>query len=412
MSAQSKPPHSVVLFVTDGLRYGSVTPDAAPNLAKLRDGGVNFANSHSLFPTFTTANASAFATGHYLGDTGDYSNSIYVKTPIKALKGSVTPFIEHDGVLGELDQQSGGDYLNEETILKAARAQGFSTAAIGKLGPVLIFDHTERSGGQTIIFDDATGTTGVPLSEEVQDALKAAGLDTKPTARGDNGKVGDTKTPGTTVANVQQQKYFIDVTTKVVLPMFKDRNKPFVLVYWSRDPDGTQHNQGDSLLKLTPGINGPTSLAAIRNVDDNLAQLRKALDDLGLSATTDIMVAADHGFSTISKESKTSPSAKMSYARDHAREGLLPSGFLAIDIAKALSLPLFDPDNENSRRRRQCPSTSRQRPDRQGRRQARRGGGGQRRLQSDLHPEQGPPARRARDRISADAGLHQRAVCR
>jgi len=34
------------------------------------------------------------------------------------------------------------------------------------------------------------------------------------------------------------------------------RNKPFVLVFWSRDPDGTQHNHGDSS-HLTPGINGP-----------------------------------------------------------------------------------------------------------------------------------------------------------
>jgi len=44
-----------------------------------------------------------------------------------------------------------------------------------------------------------------------------------------------------------------------------------VLVYWSRDPDGTQHGQGDSLNELTPGINGPTSRAAIRNADDNLS---------------------------------------------------------------------------------------------------------------------------------------------
>jgi len=29
-----------------------------------------------------------------------------------------------------------------------------------------------------------------------------------------------------------------------------------VLVFWSRDPDGTQHNQGDSLNQLVPGING------------------------------------------------------------------------------------------------------------------------------------------------------------
>jgi len=42
---------------------------------------------------------------------------------------------------------------------------------------------------------------------------------------------------------------------------------------------------------LTPGINGPTSLASIKNADNNLAQLRKALDDLGLAATTNVMIA-------------------------------------------------------------------------------------------------------------------------
>ena len=133
--------------------------------------------------------------------------------------------------------------------------------------------------------------------------------------------------------------------------MFKARNKPFVLVFWSRDPDGSQHNQGDSLNTITPGINGPTSMAGIKNADDNLAQLRKALDELGLAATTNIIVSADHGFSTISKESKTSPSAKVSY--DDTPKDFLPMGFLALDLAKALDLPLFDPNDKNARRRRQ-----------------------------------------------------------
>jgi len=117
-------------------------------------------------------------------------------------------------------------------------------------------------------------------------------------------------------------------------------------VFWSRDPDGSQHNQGDSLNTLTPGINGPTSLASIKNANNNLAELRKALDDLGLTATTNIMIAADHGFSTISKESKTSPAAKASYA--DTPSGFLPMGFLAIDLAKALNLPLFDPNDKNA----------------------------------------------------------------
>jgi hypothetical protein len=174
----------------------------------------------------------------------------------------------------------------------------------------------------------------------------SVGLPVATPARGDNGKAGDFKTPGTTVANLVQQNYFADVAAKVVLPMFKARNKPFVLVYWSRDPDGTQHGQGDSLNVLTPGIDGPTSLAAIKNADGNLKRLRDALGDLGLAGTTDIIVSADHGFSTIAKQSETSAAAKATYADVPA--GFLPPGFLAIDLAKGLGLPFYDPDSQNA----------------------------------------------------------------
>ena len=64
-----------VVFVADGLRAGVVNVQTAPNLAAVRERGVAFANSHALFPTFTTSNASAMATGQYLGDTGDFSNT-------------------------------------------------------------------------------------------------------------------------------------------------------------------------------------------------------------------------------------------------------------------------------------------------------------------------------------------------
>src|SRR6202047_637431 len=349
--AQGSTEHNVILFVPDGLRGRIVTSETAPAMAAVRDRGVNFKNSHSLFPTFTTANASAMATGHYLGDTGDFSNTIYTGYPVGPADGTVTPFPEADPVILDADEHFGGDYLNEETVLKMARAKGFSTAALGKLGPTLIFDHTDKIGADgthSIVIDDATGgKNGVPLSEEMKADLTKAGLPLAPPSRGDNGKAGDAKTPGTLVPNTAQQAYFADVTTKVVLPMFKARNKPFLLVFWSRDPDGSQHNTGDSLNNVTPGINGPTSLAGIRNADNNLAQLRKALDDLGLAATTNIIIASDHGFSTISKESKTSPAAKISY--DDTPNGFLPMGFLAIDLAKALDLPLFDPNDKNAR---------------------------------------------------------------
>jgi type I phosphodiesterase/nucleotide pyrophosphatase len=348
--AQNNTPRNLILFVPDGLRALKVTPETAPAMAEVRDKGVNFKNPHSLFPTFTMANASGMATGHYLGDTGTFSNTIFTNYPVAAADGTVVPFIENDSVLGDIDEHFGGNYLDEQTILKLARDKGFSTAAIGKVGPTFVFDHTDKpaaAGLHSIVIDDSTGgKTGVALSDEMKAALEKASLPLVAPSRGDNGKAGDAKTPGTTVANVVQQGYFADVAAKVVLPMFKARNKPFVLVFWSRDPDGSQHNQGDSLNTLTPGINGPTSLASIKNADNNLAQLRKALDDLGLTASTNIMIAADHGFSTISKESKTSPAAKASYG--DTPSGFLPMGFLAIDLAKALNLPLFDPNDKNA----------------------------------------------------------------
>jgi arylsulfatase A-like enzyme len=346
--AQEKRPNNVILFVPDGMRASKVSPALTPAMAAVRDQGVNFKNSHSLMPTFTTANASAMATGHYLGDTSDFSNTLYVGFPVKSLNNSVTPFVENDGVIAEIDDHFDDNYLNEETILRLARAKGYGAAAIGKLGPTWIFDHTARTGTHTIIFDDSTGKPeGVPLSEEVRKALTAAGLPLATPGRGPNGSAGDAEKPGTTEANIGQQTYFADVAAKVVLPMLKARKQPFVMVYWSRDPDGSQHNQGDSHLKHVPGINGPTADAGIRNADDNLKRLRDTLTELGLADTTNIVIAADHGFSTISKQSSTSPAAKPDYKG--VPKGFLPQGFVALDLAKALGLPLFETFGEKKR---------------------------------------------------------------
>ena len=347
-AAAADRPHNVVLFVPDGLRAAMVSAETAPAMAALRDRGVDFRNPHSLFPTFTMPNASAMATGHYLGDTGQYGNMLYAGFPVPGAGDSLTPFLESDPVLGDVDEHFAGNYLDEVTLLEAAREQGYGTATIGKLGPALLFDHTDRSGEPTTVIDDSTGSpAGIPLAKPVADALAAAGLPLQAPSRGDNHKAGNATTPGTSSANVEQQDYFADAATKVVLPMLKAKDRPFILVFWSRDPDGTQHNQGDSLNALTPGINGPTSLAAIRNADNDLAKIQAALAALGLAETTDIVVAADHGFSTISKESKTSPAARAFYP--DVPPGFLPPGFLALDLAASLGLPLFDPDDKNAR---------------------------------------------------------------
>lgn len=335
--------HNVLLFVADGLRPGMINDQNAPAMAALMRQGVRFANTHSLFPTFTTANASAMATGHKLGDTGDFSNTIDTGFEVPGAGKSLTPFLENDPVLGDVDEHFSGDYLNQETVMRAAREAGLSTATIGKLGPALIFDHQERSGQQTIVVDDSTGRPGgIPLGSEMQNRVQAAELGVQAPTRGPNAPAGTFDKPGTLAANVEQQDWFVRVTTEAVLPLFKERGKPFMLVFWSRDPDGTQHNQGDSLGRLVPGINGPTSLAAIRNADRDLAALLAALKAQGLDAATDVILTSDHGFSTISKESATSFAATQSYTE--VLKGLLPPGFVAVDLAHVLNMPLLDPD--------------------------------------------------------------------
>src|SRR6266705_1037517 len=188
---------NVVIFVFDGLRAGSVNATDAPTMDWIRNHGVNFVNSHSLFPTFTTANASAIATGHYLGDTGDFSNTFYIGHPVFLTRnfgrapGTYSPYIENDSVLSDLDSAFNGNYLNEETLLSAARQQGFNTAAVGKMGPTAIQDVSQLNpvGGkfttpQTVIIDDGTGTAdGVPLDPQISATLLKAGLPTATPAR-------------------------------------------------------------------------------------------------------------------------------------------------------------------------------------------------------------------------------------
>ena len=194
--AEAQTQRNVVLFIPDGLRPGVVTPETAPTFARVRDQGVNFANSHAQFPTLTMPNAAAMASGHYTGDSGPFGNTIYTGFGLPSTGGNIDPMIENDAMIGDLNDYYAGNFLNEEVILAAARRTGYVTAAIGKVGPVLMFDVTERSGAQTIIVDDMTGRPGgIPLSAELAAALKEAGLALQAPARGENGKTGTGKLP-------------------------------------------------------------------------------------------------------------------------------------------------------------------------------------------------------------------------
>ena len=359
---------NAIIFVADGLRHGSVNPIDTPALYRVRTEGVHFANSHAVFPTQTMPNAAAIATGHYPADTGQFANQLYIAHPLFLTgnlgqsRGTPAPDVEDPFVLADINDYYGGNYLREASLLAYARSYGYNTATLGKTGPAAAQDLTEVTpirGSMrepvTIILEGATGTPrSVPVAPETVALLKAAGLRPAPPAR--NQPTGSNTVPGSLSANVDDQQWLADAATKAILPAFAKSGEPFVLVYWSGDPDYTQHAHGDSLNRLTPGINGPTSKLAVQNADRNLAQILDYLDaNPDVRDNTNLFVTSDHGFSTASRRdvdasgrATRSYSAGIRYRDETGRlevnEGFLPPGFLAIDLARALNLPLYDPE--------------------------------------------------------------------
>lgn len=345
---------NAIIFVADGLRHGSVNPIDTPALYRVRTEGVYFANSHSVFPSQTMPNAAAIATGHYPGDTGQFANQLYIAYPLFQTgnmgqrPGTIVPDVEDPFVLADMNDHFGGNYLREASLLAYARSYGYNTAAVGKTGPAAAQDLSEVSAVRgtmreptTIILEGATGSArAVPVAADVVALLKKAGLPPAPPARTQSSTAAK-------AANVEHQQWFADAATKAILPAFTRQPEPFVLVYWSGDPDHTQHAQVDSVNRLTPGINGPTAKAAIQNADRNLQQILDYLDtNPAVRENTNVFVTSDHGFSTVSKRDvDASGRATRSYSAT-LNDGFLPVGFLAIDLAHELKLPLYDPEDQ------------------------------------------------------------------
>lgn len=327
---------NVVLFIADGLRYDSVTPDIAPTLWKLRHDGVDFTNSHALYPTVTTANASAIATGHYLGDTGDYGNTLFVDFPVPCRQGVTVTFLESDCVLTDMKAHFQDGYMGPASLAETARAANLDTFVFGKTGPAAIQDMDALNGHGLLIDEftnrptnpDGTPTKGPILKGEIATSVQAA--------------TGLGASPGPSIPAIVQEAY----QTSAVDALLSNRTdaghgkRPFVLVFWSRDPDYSQHNATDSEGKLVPGINGVAQRRAIANADSALKAILDSLKRRGLDKDTDIFVTADHGFVTVAKgipdaSGDTPPTS-------------LPQGFLVYDIADWLQEKVFDPDRANA----------------------------------------------------------------
>jgi hypothetical protein len=127
-----------LVVVLDGLRPDSITAEETPNLWRLRHEGIDFTNSHAVFPTVTRVNAAAIATGAYPGRSGMLGNSIYIPAvdPNRAFPNS-----ERENLL-RLDEVTGGNILLVKSLAEilAERGKRLAVVSSGSTGGALLLN--------------------------------------------------------------------------------------------------------------------------------------------------------------------------------------------------------------------------------------------------------------------------------
>ena len=270
------------------------------------------------------------ATGHMLGDTGNFSNTIYTGFQVPSVNKTVTPFLESDPVLGDVDEHFSGNFLNEATILQTRPRPGLQHRRDRQGRPDLDLrshrphrhaDHHRRRRDRQSQRHSAVGRDG----RAPQGGKPAACAAAAPGACANYA--------GTTVANVVQQDYFAAVVTRAILPDVQRARQAVrfgVLVARSRRHPAL--SRATASIRSSPGINGPTSLAAIRNADDDLARIRAALGELGLLRRRPTSSSSPiTAFRRSPRKARPARRRGRKFADTPA--GHLPLGFVALDLA-------------------------------------------------------------------------------
>ena len=298
----------VIIFVWDGLRTDDVTPENMPHYFALARSGVVFADHHAVYPTFTMMNSASIATGTYPGVHGFYGNVVYAPNARgKNAKGvdidfSAPAFIEDFGVVEAVRESYQGELTLVATMLQAAQAQGLSTAAIGKFGAAFIQDYKrggiilDEDAAMPLSFAKELQQAGYALPRNTTNAYDAGALalandNGDPTAPIAIAKLNDGQTANpldrTGALSRRGFTYLTDVFVNDILP----NKKPDLTVFWSKEPDATNHAYG-------PGTYN--SIDATKLNDEILGRVMDKIRQLGWEQSTDIIITQDHNHSTVS----------------------------------------------------------------------------------------------------------------
>ena len=278
----------VVVVVWDGMRPDFVNNQNTPNLAALVRRGVFFKNNHPAYPSSTNVNGAVLVTGAEPAHNGIIANQEF-RPEIDARKA----FDSADfPALDDLDARISTKYIAVPTVAEIVQKAGYRTAVAGSKPVAQLADRT-RNRKTDVAKKSVVVYRGKILPASAEAAITAV-IGPFPIRK--------------TFPNDSEDDWTTRALTDV---LWKDEVPKFSLL-WLSEPDLSQH-------ETAPG--SPTSLAAIKSSDDNLAKVLAALKTKNALTSTDIFVVSDHGFSTVD---------------------------LAVDVAALLRAAGFDADREFS----------------------------------------------------------------
>jgi len=263
-------PRLVIVFVVDGLRPDAVIPEDTPTLCRLRAEGVDFADSHAVFPTVTRVNAAALSTGSQPGASGLVGNQLHVAA-VDSQRAFDTGAYRN---LLALDRATDGALLLAPTLAERLHAGGRRLVGVssGSTGSALLLNPKARSGVGAVVngYFDPGRTVAYPAA--VSEAIL--------------GKLGPAppKPAGGTRYDAA-----VTWTQRVLREYVLPELRPDVVLNWLTEPDHSQH---------VAGVGSPAARQALRHADAEIGQVLASLAGLGLADRTDVLVTSDHGFTT------------------------------------------------------------------------------------------------------------------
>ena len=254
--------NSVLVVVFDGLQPAQITEELMPNLAEFARTGVTFANHHPVFPTVTRVNASSLVTGCRPGQHGLAGNTYLCRDydpnqVIPAMEPTLQAVVD-----------ATGRALLAPTLADRLHAHGMEYVAIGTGTSGNAYVHNPNaatSGGATI---HPQFTLPRPLYAELEDRFG--------------------EWPAEVLPNTARLTHGRRILTEYVLPEIN----PAVALLWLSEPDKTQHEDG---------VGSGRAPQALREADAEFGEILSWLERNGRSDCTDILIASDHGYSTITE---------------------------------------------------------------------------------------------------------------